>query len=198
MWHDSFAFTHVHFLTQGLSDHSPIALSFPCCPKLKSSFQFCDMRAKDEGFKDIIMSSIGHQLPNSWLGALKKKEVICREHYVKVTHSAISLLKQQGKANWIAYRDECSRFFMSRIKQRKEMTCIYTLRDHNDNWVEGFEEVAEVDHQVISQGKCLNIDQQIQLCQPFTNCDIKQELFSIINYKSPRPDGLTSGFYKEA
>ena len=101
------------------------------------------MWAKDEGFKDIIMSSMGHQLSNSWLEALKnvlcklrqplkqlngnryvdiynqqakaweelttiqsqlqhdpgnmellQKEVTCREHYVKVSHSAISLLKQ--------------------------------------------------------------------------------------------------------
>ena len=55
-----------------------------------------------------------------------------------------SLLKQQGKVDWIAYGDELLRFFMSRIKQRKAMTCIYTLRDHNDQWVEGFENVAKV------------------------------------------------------
>jgi len=72
------------------------------------------------------------------------------------------------------------------------MTSIYTMRDHTDQWVEGFEEVAEVmtnfyqdllgekehhrskvDHQVISQGHCLSIDQQIQLCQPFTDSEIK-------------------------
>ena len=63
------------------------------------------------------------------------------------------------------------------------MTCIYTLRDHNDQRVEGFEEVAailtkfyqellgkneqhrsKVDQRVISHGKCLSIEQQIQLC----------------------------------
>ncbi|KAJ8441435.1 LOW QUALITY PROTEIN: hypothetical protein Cgig2_023621 [Carnegiea gigantea] len=62
-----------------------------------------------------------------------QKEIKCRDHYVSITHSAISLLKQQGKADWIAYGDECSRFFMSRIKQRKAMTYIYTLRDHMTN-----------------------------------------------------------------
>ncbi|KAJ8427588.1 LOW QUALITY PROTEIN: hypothetical protein Cgig2_006652 [Carnegiea gigantea] len=76
--------------------------------------------------------------------ALLQREATSRNHYVKVNQSAISLIKQQGKADWIAYRDECSRLFMSRIKQRKAMSSIYTLRDHTDQWVEGFEEVAEV------------------------------------------------------
>ena len=97
------------------------------------------------------------------------------------------------------------------------MACIYTLRDQNDQWVEGFEEVAEVitkfyrellvkkeyhrtkiDHQVLNQGKYLSIEQQIQLCHPSTDNDIKQALFSIPNHKSPGPDGFTSGFYEEA
>ncbi|KAJ8440952.1 hypothetical protein Cgig2_020494 [Carnegiea gigantea] len=69
-WHDSFDFTHVHYLTQGPSDHSPIALSFPSCPKPKSSFQFCDMWAKDETFEAIILNSMQHQQSHTYLGAL--------------------------------------------------------------------------------------------------------------------------------
>jgi len=57
------------------------------------------------------------------------------------------------------------------------MTCIYTLKDQNDQWVEGFEDVAEVmtkfyqellekkeqhrteiDNQVLNQGKYLSIE----------------------------------------
>ena len=66
---------------------------------------------------------------------------------------------------------------MTRIKQRKAMTSIYTLRDQNDHWVEGFDVAADVmisyykdllgkkehyrtqvDQQVIRQGHCLSID----------------------------------------
>jgi len=55
-----------------------------------------------------------------------------------------------------------------------------------------------IDHQVLNQGKYLSIEQQIQLCHPFTDNDIKQALFFIPNHKSPGHDGFTSGFYKEA
>jgi len=88
-----------------------------------------------------IQTQLYHDPAN---GDLLQKEIKCKDHYGSITHSAISLLKQQGKVDWIAYGDELLRFFMSRIKQRKAMTCIYTLRDHNDQWVEGFENVAEV------------------------------------------------------
>jgi len=41
-------------MSQGLSDHTPIILSFPHCPKPKSSFQFCEMWTKDQSSKDIV------------------------------------------------------------------------------------------------------------------------------------------------
>ena len=65
-WHDSFDFTHVHYLAQGLSDHSPIALSFPSCLKPKSS-----MWAKDERFQAIILSSMQQQQSQTSLGGVK-------------------------------------------------------------------------------------------------------------------------------
>ena len=45
-------------------------------------------------------------------------------------------------------------------------------------------------------GKSLTIEQQLMLCQPFADSDIKKMLFSIPNHKSPGPDGYNSGFYK--
>ena len=95
------------------------------------------------------------------------------------------------------------------------MTSIYTMRDQNDQWMEGFDVVADVmtgyykdllgkkehyrtqvDQQVIRQGHYLSIEQQIQLCKPFNDSEIKQAMFSIPNYKSPGLDGFNSGFYK--
>jgi len=45
-------------------------------------------------------------------------------------------------------------------------------------------------------GGSLTIEQQLMLCQPFPDSDIKKMLFSIPNHKSPSPDGYNSGFYK--
>ncbi|KAJ8422037.1 hypothetical protein Cgig2_027268 [Carnegiea gigantea] len=136
-------------------------------------------------------------------------------YYIKITKSAMSLIKQQSKAEWIGYGDECSRYFMAKIKQRKAMTCIYQLKDKHSQWVQGFNAVADIiteyytdllgrkgtqRHQVqpqaVQYGHTLTLEQQINLCKPFTDQEIKQALFSIPDYKSPGPDGFNSGFFK--
>ncbi|KAJ8441878.1 hypothetical protein Cgig2_034137 [Carnegiea gigantea] len=112
-------------------------------------------------------------------------------------------------------RDECSKVFITKIKQRKAMTRIYTIRNHHDQWIEGFAAVTEVmtafyktllgtkdpcrilvDQNVINQGPRLSIDQQYNLCKPFSDSEIKQVIFSIPNHKSPGLDGYNSTFYK--
>ena len=63
--------------------------------------------------------------------ALLIQEQQSREHYVAINHSAMLLIKQQCKADWIGQGDECSRLFMAKIKQRKALTCIYHIEDCN-------------------------------------------------------------------
>ena len=95
------------------------------------------------------------------------------------------------------------------------LTNIHQLKDKDDNWVEGFEEVVvtitdfykgllgqqesqriHIDPHVIAYGHTLSIEQQISLCKPFKEIEIKQALFSIPSFKSPGPDGFNSGFYR--
>jgi len=45
-------------------------------------------------------------------------------------------------------------------------------------------------------GNSLNVEQQLALCTPFTEQDIKDAIFSIPNTKSPGPDRFSSGFFK--
>ncbi|KAJ8419296.1 hypothetical protein Cgig2_013319 [Carnegiea gigantea] len=136
-WHDTFDFTHFHFLIQGLSDHSLISLSFPHCPKPKYSFLFCDMWTRD-GHR---CAQLQHDPCNPHL---QQQEEIARNHYVEINQSALSLFKQQSKADWITYGVDYSRVFMVKIKQRMVMTNIYTIRNHLDQWVEGFDAVFGV------------------------------------------------------
>jgi len=42
----------------------------------------------------------------------------------------------------------------------------------------------------------LTVEQQLAICAPFTEKDIKDAIFSIPNTKSPGPDGFSSGFFK--
>ena len=58
-------------MNHGLSDHTPIVLDFPNCPKSKPSFMFCDMWAKDANFKNMIKEIIEYHLPVSRLKALQ-------------------------------------------------------------------------------------------------------------------------------
>ena len=124
-------------------------------------------------------------------------------------------MKQQCKAEWIGFGDECSRLFMARIKQRKVMASIYFIKGHDDQRFKGFEAVSTVltdyykdllgnsnhhrtgiDTRIIEMGPTLTIDQQLYLYKPFEDADIKDVFFSIPNYKSPGPDGYNSGFFK--
>ncbi|KAJ8442998.1 hypothetical protein Cgig2_014520 [Carnegiea gigantea] len=71
IWHDTFDYTQVHYMNKDLSDHTPIVLDFPNCPKPKPSFMFCDMWAKDANFKNMIKEIMESRLPVSRLKALQ-------------------------------------------------------------------------------------------------------------------------------
>ena len=193
LWYAQHDFTHVQYISQGLSDHCPILISFPQCPKPKYSFLFCDMWAKDKEFKGIVRLCLSQTQKGSHLGQLQQvlkrlvpplkqlsrhkysdiyeqqqkardhlmqiqhllqkdpanndlilQEKCSRDHYVAINHSAMLLIKQQSKAEWIEHGDECSRLFMARIKQRKALTCIYQIEDLKGNKYEGFQAVSEV------------------------------------------------------
>ncbi|KAJ8419959.1 hypothetical protein Cgig2_029098 [Carnegiea gigantea] len=63
---------------------------------------------------------------------LLHKEVSCRAKYVSINHSAMLLIKQQSKTEWISFGDECTRVFIAKMKQRKAWTSIYHIRDQHD------------------------------------------------------------------
>ena len=77
---------------------------------------------------------------------LLHQEKMARQNYVKISQSAMSLIKQQSKAEWVGYGDDSSRLFMANIKQRKAMTCIYQLKNKQGQWVQGFDKVLSLIH----------------------------------------------------
>ena len=48
LWYEAFSFTHVQLLTQGLSDHTPLSLSFPPSLNLNPGFfsVICGLRTR--------------------------------------------------------------------------------------------------------------------------------------------------------
>ncbi|KAJ8420991.1 hypothetical protein Cgig2_010630 [Carnegiea gigantea] len=138
-----------------------------------------------------------------------------RDNYTRILSSVIDILRQQCKAEWISYGDDCTRYFFAKAKQRKTASYIYELQDEQGNVNQGFPAVAtilqnyykgllgeqdiqrcNIDPQVMSMGNTLTIDQQFTLCAPFSESEIKAAMFSTPNTKSPGPDGYSSGFFK--
>jgi len=56
--------------------------------------------------------------------------------------------------------------------------------------------MQQLNPKVITIGNTLAVEQQLKLCAPFTDQEIKSVMFSIPNTKSPSPDGFNSGFFK--
>ena len=53
-----------------------------------------------------------------------------------------------------------------------------------------------MEQEVLQQGTVLSKEQQVALCKAFTADEVKQDMFSISNIKSPGPHGFNSGFFK--
>ncbi|KAJ8424553.1 hypothetical protein Cgig2_013817 [Carnegiea gigantea] len=106
----------------------------------------------------------------------KQKETEQREPYITITALALDLIRQQSKADWICYGDDCTR-------QRKVATYIHDPHDDQGHLHSGFLEVSTVlqnyyktllgpnsidkspiDPQAINMGNTLPINLQIQLC----------------------------------
>ena len=116
---------------------------------------------------------------------------------------------------WVVYGDECNKMFYAKTKQRKLATYICSIQDESGVCVEGFGQVGKtmvnfyhqllgieephrlaIDRDVITQGHTLSREQQLSLCKPFSDHEIKTTLFSIPNHKSPGLESYNSGFFK--
>ena len=177
--------------------------------------RFTDIRGQQEKARTALL-----QLQNELQTSPDNEPILALVNeattkYISILSSSLALLRQQCKIDWIKYGDECTRFFFAKAKQRKLATYIFSIHDSIGTEVEGFDQVGEVllayytdllgnspsrrhsvDDSIISQGNVLSQEQQIDLCKPFTDTDIKEAIFSIPNHKSPGPDGFSSGFFK--
>ena len=178
---------------------------------------FRDLKIQQEIARNALLQHQRslHCSPNNT--ALQQLENEARCKYVNILSSSLALLRQQCKMEWIRYGDDSTRFFFAKAKQRKLSTYIYSLLDASGNEVEGFDLVGDaiysfyrnhlgqasmrrthIEPDTIAQGAILSMEQQLDLCQPFSDKDIKEAMFDIPNHKSPGPDGFSSGFFKSS
>ncbi|KAJ8423153.1 LOW QUALITY PROTEIN: hypothetical protein Cgig2_011558 [Carnegiea gigantea] len=176
---------------------------------------YADLRALQELARGEL-ARIQHHLQEDPMNSMTiQAEEEARSRYINILSSSMTLMKQQCKMEWISYGDDNSRTFFARAKQRKLASYIYQIKDTKGDLVEGFDMVGQTmmtyykallgeqyitrqkfDMDVMNQGPTLTKEQQVHMCQDFTDLDIREAIFSIPNNKSRGPYGFNSGFFK--
>ncbi|KAJ8444795.1 LOW QUALITY PROTEIN: hypothetical protein Cgig2_032120 [Carnegiea gigantea] len=97
------------------------------------------------------------------------------------------------------------------MKKLKINSYVYSIKDEHDQMVYGFNkaarvtakfynklletqshDMAHIDRDIMDRGAKLSIEQQPNVYGPFSERDIKEAIFSILNVKLPRPDCYSS------
>ena len=133
--------TALCFQVAGTQNH---AMQFERTPWPVNKRKYADIYAQQARARDTLTQVQATLRRDPFNTDLVQRESSARQNYVSITQSALSLIKQQSKAEWVGYGDECSRYFTAKIKQRKAMISIYQLKDKQGQWVEGFEAVADI------------------------------------------------------
>ncbi|KAJ8430483.1 hypothetical protein Cgig2_021729 [Carnegiea gigantea] len=75
---------------------------------------------------------------------LQQKERVLRDNYIRILSSVIDILRQQCKAEWIIYGDDCTRYFFAKSKQIKIASYIFELQDEQGKVNQGFPILATI------------------------------------------------------
>ena len=82
--------------------------------------QQCNARAEMERNQNLLLTD-----PTNM--EFQQNERLSRDNYIKILSSVIDILRQQCKAEWILYGDDCTRYFFAKAQQRKTASYIYEL-----------------------------------------------------------------------
>ncbi|KAM6553517.1 hypothetical protein CsatB_014279 [Cannabis sativa] len=143
----------------------------------------------------------------------EKKAAEAYETQGKMYHS---FLRHRSKITWLRKCDDNNAYFYAFLKKRKINNRIVSFVNKEGKQMDCFPEVVDhffkafkrfmgslsiaqslLNRECMDRGRKLSLDQQVGLLKPFTRKEIKKAFFSILNTKSPGPDGYGSGFYRE-
>lgn len=160
----------------------------------------------------LQLLGINHFLDPSLLE--QEKEALIVQYQAAVAYE--KYLHQNNKITWLRLGDDCTNYFHAAMKSWRTKKRILSYMD-NGIRVDSFEMVVnhflhhfhsfmdtesmvseKVNHQFISCGKILSVDQQLDLIKPFTMKEIKAAMHSIGINKSPGLNGFGSGFFKQS
>ncbi|KAJ8422243.1 hypothetical protein Cgig2_023102 [Carnegiea gigantea] len=67
LWHHEMGYTHVTYLPEGISDHTPVKVSLKSTPTIKTAFKFCDMWSLGPQFHTIFQHKLSKKYPGTTL-----------------------------------------------------------------------------------------------------------------------------------
>ncbi|XP_074298494.1 uncharacterized protein LOC141629377 [Silene latifolia] len=147
---------------------------------------------------------------------LIQEEIIALKSFKELNDARQSYLRQKAKTQWLEDGDANSAYFHGAIKKRCSMNKVTQIEDHNghnctinqsiqDAFLNYYQDLPGtskpsemVRQQVFNTGKCYTEAHKEILNKPVTNEEIKEAFFKVPIDKSPRPDGYTSGFFKDS
>ncbi|KAJ8431201.1 hypothetical protein Cgig2_020312 [Carnegiea gigantea] len=103
--------------------------------------KYADLRAQQElarGELTKIQQQLQEDPVNSMLIQAKKG---ARGKYIHILSSCMTLMQQQCKLEWISYRDDNTKTFFAKAKQRKLASYICKIQDTKRDLVEGFNQM---------------------------------------------------------
>ncbi|KAJ8436291.1 hypothetical protein Cgig2_023342 [Carnegiea gigantea] len=165
-WYNSFDFAQTEYLAMRMSNHTPMCLSFPSCPRPMNGFKFFDMWINDYAFTQIVKEA-----------TLKTKN---KGHMnrLKMDNYLYSILSKEGAKmkGFKAVAPMIMEYYKGLLGRQKISR-------------------GRVDSKIIEFGPKLSTKQQIEMINSFNDDEIKQALFFIPNTKSPSLDDFSSGFF---
>ncbi|KAK9681700.1 hypothetical protein RND81_10G021200 [Saponaria officinalis] len=133
-----------------------------------------------------------------------------KQKYLKLQTVELIILRQRAKMDRIIYNDASTRLFYAKINERAHGQLIGEIFDHRGQRRLGLEQVAEgfityytdllgakaaVNDMPTMQGACVLTSDWDTLVKPVQVEEIRDALKGIDPYKSPGPDGFSSGFF---
>uniref|UniRef100_A0A803PLB4 DUF4283 domain-containing protein n=1 Tax=Cannabis sativa TaxID=3483 RepID=A0A803PLB4_CANSA len=204
-----------------ISDHSYCIIKHVEAGNLGTiPFRFCNYWMDREGYNEVVLSCWNNQSSSKGLKAnlnnhsFHVTEKSTQQAYNSAKQDYSSYMQQHAKINWMKFGDENLSFFHASLeKRRQENKLLFYCR--NEEVIEDYPKVAEhflnhfknfmgkgssatrrLDQTILTQGKILDIQEQVRLIRPFTKAEVKRAMFDIHSSKSPGPDGYGSGFFK--
>ncbi|KAJ8424797.1 hypothetical protein Cgig2_001811 [Carnegiea gigantea] len=146
-WAQECEYVHVTCKPEGLSDHTPLVLSFPSCLRKKTRFKYYEIWGNDPILQKIVQEHSHRQL---YTLLRNIRGPLSRLHKDRTKNKENSIPKLLPVTDQTAKQASTAQpggsfhkmFFFAKMKQRQLSSYVYSIQDEHDNEVEGFDKAT--------------------------------------------------------